>query len=67
MKELRRYHPRAERIVNKMPGNYTHVGIIELCLPKATIFHSVRDPVDNCLGNYRVMFGTGTRPPTTSA
>ena len=58
VKELRRYHPRAERIVNKMPGNYMQIGLIELCLPKATIFHSVRDPVDNCLGYYRVMFGT---------
>jgi len=58
VKELRRYHPRAERIVNKMPGNYTQIGLIELCLPKATIFHSVRDPVDNCLGYYRVLFGT---------
>lgn len=59
VKELRRYHPRAERIVNKLPGNYLQAGLIELCLPKATILHSVRDPVDTCLGGYRILFATG--------
>ena len=59
VKALRRFHPKAERIVNKMPGNYYHIGQIELCLPHATILHSVRDPVDNCLGFYRVPFATG--------
>jgi tetratricopeptide (TPR) repeat protein len=59
VKALRAFHPRAQRIVNKMLGNYLYVGMIELCLPNAVIIHAVRDPVDNCLGCYKRLFATG--------
>ena len=59
VKALRGYNARAQRIVDKMPGNYISLGMIHLCLPKATIIHSVRDPLDTCLGCYKQLFTTG--------
>src|SRR5438270_5430961 len=59
VKALRAFDPKAQRIVNKMLGNYMHVGMIDLCLPKSIIIHAVRDPVDNCLGCYKRLFATG--------
>ena len=56
---LQSLSPRARRIVDKMPGNYIYLGMIHLCLPKATIIHSVRDPLDTCLGCYKQLFATG--------
>jgi tetratricopeptide (TPR) repeat protein len=59
VKALRAFDPKAQRIVNKMLGNYMHVGMIDLCLPRSIIIHAVRDPVDNCLGCYKRLFATG--------
>ena len=33
--------------------------MIHLCLPNAVILHSVRDPVDTCLGCYKQIFVSG--------
>ncbi len=59
VKAIRRLAPRAQHIINKMPGLFMHIGMIHLCLPNAIILHSVRDPVDTCLGCYKRMFSTG--------
>jgi tetratricopeptide (TPR) repeat protein len=59
VKAIRPLAPRAQRIVNKMPGLFMHIGMIHLCLPNAIIIHSVRDPVDTCLGCYKRPFLTG--------
>jgi hypothetical protein len=40
------------RIVDKMPGNFFHVGLIRLILPNAKIIHTVRNPIDTCLSCY---------------
>lgn len=48
----------APRFVDKTLGNYIFVGLIHLMFPKAVILHSVRDPVDTCLANFRVRFAT---------
>jgi tetratricopeptide (TPR) repeat protein len=58
-KALRELNPRAQRIVNKTLANYLHIGMIHLCLPNAIIIHSMRDPVDTCLGCYKRFFDTG--------
>ena len=42
-----------------MLGNYMAIGMIHLMLPNATILHSVRDPVDNCLACFRKLFKSG--------
>ena len=46
----------AERITDKMPGNFQYVGLIRLLLPQATIIHCVRNPVDTCLSCFRNYF-----------
>jgi tetratricopeptide (TPR) repeat protein len=56
---LREIDGGAGMIVNKMLGNYLHVGMIELCLPDAVIVDIRRDPVDNCLACYQRQFRTG--------
>ncbi|RWM10873.1 MAG: sulfotransferase family protein [Mesorhizobium sp.] len=56
---LRKIDARASVIVNKMLGNYVHVGMIDLCLPDAIIIDIRRDAVDNCLACYQRQFHTG--------
>lgn len=51
----------AARIVDKLPGNFRHAGLIHLVLPKARIIHTRRDPVDTCLSCYTHLF-TGHLP-----
>ena len=48
--------PGANRIVDKMPGNFLLAGLIHLALPNATIIHAVRDPVDTCVSCYSMLF-----------
>lgn len=48
-----------QRIVDKMPGNFTMLGLIRAILPKARIIHSMRHPVETCLSNYRIHFAEG--------
>lgn len=48
-----------KRIVDKMPGNFTLVGLIDAVLPNAKIIHSRRHPVEVCLSNYRIHFAEG--------
>jgi tetratricopeptide (TPR) repeat protein len=42
----------AKIVTDKMPGNYQHLGLIQLLFPKARIIHCVRDPMDTCLSCY---------------
>ncbi len=49
---LRRLDPNAERIADKMPGNFHHVGLIATLFPNAAIVHCRRDPRDTCLSIY---------------
>jgi tetratricopeptide (TPR) repeat protein len=59
VKALRAHSARARRITDKMPINYLYIGMIHLCLPKAVILHSVRDPLDTCLSCYWRPFTSG--------
>lgn len=43
-------------VVDKMPSNFLHVGLIRLILPDARIIHCRRDPVDTCLSCYSKLF-----------
>ena len=56
---LRGEDARSRRIVDKSLDNFFHVGLIHLILPKATILHVQRDPVDNCVACFRRHFRTG--------
>ena len=54
--ELHALAPGKTRIVDKMPGNYMHLGLVALLLPKATIIHCVRDPRDIGLSIFTFRF-----------
>ncbi len=44
--------PDAARVTDKMPGNFSFLGLIELLFPDARVVHCVRDPLDTCLSCY---------------
>ncbi len=54
---LRQLAPAALRIVDKMPINYLHMGLIHLILPGAKIIHVGRDAMDTCLSCFENDFG----------
>lgn len=47
------------RVVDKMPLNFRHLGLIHLAFPRAKILHIRRHPVDTCLSIYSTFFGGG--------
>lgn len=49
---LRALDVRAERVTDKNPDNYLHLGVISTLFPKAHIIHCVREPLDTCLSCY---------------
>jgi tetratricopeptide (TPR) repeat protein len=54
LEELRAYAPEAERIVDKLPHNFEHIGLIKLLFPNARILHLKREPRDVAMSNYFV-------------
>jgi tetratricopeptide (TPR) repeat protein len=46
---VQRMAPSSARIVDKMPHNFKHVGMIALLFPDAKIIHCTRDPIDNSI------------------
>ncbi len=54
--ELTAMAPTARRIVDKMPYNFLHVGLIRSILPRARIVHAIRDPIDTCFSCYALQF-----------
>lgn len=49
--------PTATRITDKMPPNFTHLGLIQALLPGARVIHCRRNPMDSCLSCYFQLFG----------
>ena len=43
-------------IVNKMPGNFLYLGLIQLLFPNAIVIHCRRHPLDTCLSNFSIDF-----------
>lgn len=54
-----RTNPAARHVTDKMPGNYSLLGLIAMMLPKAKIIHCRRDPVDTCISCYTQLFTSG--------
>ncbi len=48
--------PPDRRVVDKLPSNFRHAGLIHLALPRARIVHCVRDPLDTCFSCYTTLF-----------
>jgi hypothetical protein len=42
----------AEIIIDKMPHNFVHIGLITQLFPESRIIHCKRNPLDNCLSIY---------------
>jgi tetratricopeptide (TPR) repeat protein len=55
---LRRIGPSSERVTDKNPFNFLHLGAIRLALPYARFIHVRRDPIDTCLSIYFTRFAT---------
>ncbi len=53
---VRRMAPSADRITDKMPGNFLAAGLVHLALPNARIIHIRRDPIDTCFSCFSTLF-----------
>jgi hypothetical protein len=58
--DLRSYSGTARYIVDKLPGNFMLLGLIELILPEAKIVHCRRDALDTCFSIYKTRFVRGS-------
>jgi len=51
--------PDAARIVDKLPANFRHLGLIHLVLPAAKIVHVRREAMDTCFSCFSKLFPPG--------
>lgn len=49
----------SQRIVDKYPLNYMHVGLISILFPRAKVIHCQREPLDVAISCYTVLFKSG--------
>ncbi|GBC61686.1 hypothetical protein DENIS_2648 [Desulfonema ishimotonii] len=59
LRRLRRLSRTADRITDKMPQNFFHLGLLSLMFPKARVIHCVRNPLDTALSVYFQNFSGG--------
>ncbi|MCK5001893.1 MAG: sulfotransferase [Gammaproteobacteria bacterium] len=52
LRVLKKTREGAVRIVDKLPNNFTYLGLIHLLFPNARIIHAIRNPLDVCLSCY---------------
>jgi cytochrome c-type biogenesis protein CcmH/NrfG len=45
--------------IDKMPNNFSHVGLIHVLLPRATVIDVRRHPLDACFSTFRQYFAEG--------
>jgi tetratricopeptide (TPR) repeat protein len=48
-----------ERFTDKLPNNFSHVGLIQAILPNATIIDARRHPMDACFSTFKQHFAEG--------
>ena len=58
LERLRAMSDSAERVTDKAPLNFRHLGLIALLFRRSRIIHCVRNPLDTCLSCYFHDFGT---------
>ncbi len=56
LERLRRLAPGARIVIDKMPHNFQHLGLIARLYPQSPILYCVRDPRDNCLSIFQQNF-----------
>lgn len=59
VEKLRQHSKDSRYITDKMPGNFFHVGMINLMLPNARVIYCRREPADICLSIYKHNFNDG--------
>ena len=47
------------RFIDKMPNNFSHIGLIHAILPNAKIIDARRHPMDCCFSGYKQLFASG--------
>ncbi|MBI5617264.1 MAG: tetratricopeptide repeat protein [Gammaproteobacteria bacterium] len=57
--ELRSAAPDVERWIDKTPGHYAWLGVIQRLWPAARVVHCLRHPLDTCLSLYFQRFSSG--------
>jgi tetratricopeptide (TPR) repeat protein len=57
--ETRIYRSGRPRFIDKMPNNFSHIGLIQLILPHATVIDVRRHPMDACFSAYKQHFAQG--------
>ena len=55
---LHRHHG-LPRFTDKLPANFSHVGLIHLTMPNAKIIDARRNPLDTLIANFRQLFAQG--------
>jgi tetratricopeptide (TPR) repeat protein len=48
-----------ERFTDKLPNNFSHIGLIHAILPQATIIDARRHPMDACFSTFKQYFAVG--------
>lgn len=62
VRDLEERFPDADRVADKLPGNFVHLGLIACMLSGARVIHCTRNPLDTCLSCYFQNFA-GTMQP----
>jgi tetratricopeptide (TPR) repeat protein len=47
------------RFIDKMPNNFSHLGLIHVMLPRATLIDVRRHPMDSCFSTFKQYFAEG--------
>jgi Flp pilus assembly protein TadD len=61
LEQLDKVSSTADRVTDKLPFNFMHLGVIALLFPKARVIHCRRHPLDNCLSCYFTSFADQIR------
>ena len=56
IERIRELAPESTHVVDKLPDNFRHIGLIHLMFPNARIVHSMRDPMDSCSSCFSRLF-----------
>lgn len=59
LKETEPLRKGREHFTDKLPNNFSHVGLIHLMLPRATIIDARRHPMDACFSTFKQHFAEG--------
>jgi tetratricopeptide (TPR) repeat protein len=59
IERTQRHRAGAAHFTDKMPNNFSHIGLIQLILPNAKIIDARRHPLDTCMGCFKQHFAKG--------